>query len=369
VVGAIALLVVPACGLAPTHPEPPYPASDFVTGIALDWSTHDRRAPESDNWPMTWADDGNHYTAWGDGGGFGGTHVDGRVSLGVARVEGGSEPDDHRGFNVWGGKDAAHPATFTGKSYGILAVGAALYLWQCGAGSGETVYEFQQLHRSTDGGATWAAASWRFEEDDGFFCPTFVQFGQGNREAKDGHAWVYAPRTRNDEWEVSRPGEILLLRAPVDRLMDRAAWRFYAGLESGVPVWSADVDDAVPAFEDRANGVLVPSALWHRPLGRYFLITGHTANDRGNIGIYEAPAPWGPWRTVLFDTAFGVPHIEPNTFFWNFAPGWFGPDGLEFVLVFTGRESNDSWNTVRGRFEVGPATAEPTPSLQVIEEM
>jgi len=140
------------------------------------------------------------------------------------------------------------------------------------------------------------------------------------------------------------------MRAPRDVLMDRDAWEFFAGAPDGRPVWASALDRAKPAFEDRTNGVMRTSALYNAALGRYFLATEHTAVDRGNIGIYEAPTPWGPWRTVLFESGFGAPHVEPNTFFWAFSPKWLGPDGTDFVLVFTGRDSNDSWNTVRGRF-------------------
>src|SRR5688572_6458484 len=77
--------------------DAPYPRSPVLRGWTIDWSTHQRQAPGSDNWPMTWAADDHLYTAWGDGGGFGGSNSDGRVSLGVARVEGPAH--DYRGSN------------------------------------------------------------------------------------------------------------------------------------------------------------------------------------------------------------------------------------------------------------------------------
>ena len=40
----------------------------------IDWSTHQRHAPGSDNFQLTWADDGHQYGIWGDGGGFAGTN-------------------------------------------------------------------------------------------------------------------------------------------------------------------------------------------------------------------------------------------------------------------------------------------------------
>src|SRR5262245_3667829 len=66
----------------------PYPPSNIISGLQWDWSTHRKLAPGSDLWPVTWASDGNLYAAWGDGGGFGGTDSDGRVSMGFARLEG-----------------------------------------------------------------------------------------------------------------------------------------------------------------------------------------------------------------------------------------------------------------------------------------
>src|SRR5690554_6763579 len=90
----------------------PYPPSTVITGVTFDWGTWKKTAPGSDNWVITWADDGHQYTSWGDGGGFGGTNTDGRVSLGVARVEG--EKSNFTGYNRWGGKDPEFPAQFEG---------------------------------------------------------------------------------------------------------------------------------------------------------------------------------------------------------------------------------------------------------------
>jgi len=66
----------------------PYPPSSIIIGLQFNLSTIIERASGSDNWAITWADDDHQYATWGDGGGFGGTNNDGRVSLGVARIEG-----------------------------------------------------------------------------------------------------------------------------------------------------------------------------------------------------------------------------------------------------------------------------------------
>jgi hypothetical protein len=91
----------------------------------------------------------------------------------------------------------------------------------------------------------------------------------------------------------------------------------------------------------------------------------HTASSRGNLGVYDAPDPWGPWTTVHFfsepaGNPFGAgrPDVPPNTFFWNLPTKWHSSDGLSFTMVFTGAgrgKDNDSLNLVRGRFGVRAA--------------
>jgi hypothetical protein len=319
--------------------------------MSFDWTTHVRLAEGSDNWAITWADDDNQYAAWGDGGGFGGGNRTGRASLGVARIEG--PADAYRGYNVWGGVDAERPADFTGKSYGIISIERALYLWRCGDGSRSTAYDFQHLYKSVDHGRTWTGAGWQFATEDGFFCPTFLQFGRDYAGARDGYVYLYAPNRKTDRWAIHKPGEIVLIRVAKERLLDRDAYEFFAGTgDDGRPLWKPNVRDRQPVFTDAVNGVMLVSATYNPGLGRYLLITEHGGKAEGNIGVYEAPEPWGPWSTVLFQRVFGAPHVQANTFFWNFSNKWTSTDGLQFTLLFTGRDDNDSWNSVRGSFLV-----------------
>src|SRR3954466_6780194 len=107
----------------------PYPESAVIKGVTWHWETHQKTAPGSDLWPVTWAADGNIYAAWGDGGGFGGTDQDGRVAMGFAQIKDG--PENFKGENINGGKNPANPASFlkSGKCGGIVAVGEVLYAW------------------------------------------------------------------------------------------------------------------------------------------------------------------------------------------------------------------------------------------------
>ena len=40
---------------------------------------------------------------------------------------------------------------------------------------------------------------------------------------------------------------------------------------------------------------------------------------------------------------------------WNFSNKGLSADGLRFTLIFTGVNSNDAWNTVKGHFVLKPA--------------
>ena len=336
--------------------RPPYSQSPVIVDVRFDWSTHDRRAPGSDNWPVTWADNDHQYTSWGDGGGFGGTNRDGRVSLGIARIEGGA--GDYRGINVWGGKEPENKATFDGKSYGILSVDSILYIW-VSPGSDAKNYEESRLYQSANHGASWTAANWAFVKADGVTLPTFLQFGKDYRDARDDFVYIYASQYKpgtfsvRDQLRVQRPGEIGLMRIPKTKIMDRTSYEFFRGFDAEQnPQWTKDPQSRRPAFED-PNGVgWNTSASHNRGIGRYFLITEHTNSAAGNIGIFDAPQPWGPWTTVLYTSAFGSPQVEATSFFWNFSNKWTSDDGKKFTLVFTGTKGNDSWNTVRGTFSL-----------------
>ena len=341
---------------APSVFNPAYPPSRSVGGISLDWSTHHRAAPGSDNWQLTWADDGHLYGACGDGGGFGGTNSDGRVSLGFGRVEG--PWNSYRGVNVWGGKDALHPATFEGKSWGTVALGQDLYMWVVPKSLLLDMQSEARLYHSSDSGASWRPASWAFTRSDGLSIPTMCQFGRGYRGARDEYVYHYFVGPRDDsEYRVQKPGAIYLLRCPRTQMMQRAAYEAFASAPGKSPSWSRSLAGMQPVFQDQQSGTgWVCSVSYNPTLNRYLLMTDHSASPNGNLGMYEAREPWGAWHTVAyFDHAagrpFGAGHVEPNTFFCNLPSKWQEERKLTLVVTGAGRgQNNDSFNLVRGAF-------------------
>jgi hypothetical protein len=92
------------------------------------------------------------------------------------------------------------------------------------------------------------------------------------------------------------------------------------------------------------------SVSYNAGLARYLLATEHTATHSGKFGLFDAPQPWGPWTTVSYDDNWGSGHVEVSAFYWNFPTKWLSSSRRRFTMVFTGKNSNDSWNTVAGTF-------------------
>lgn len=109
-----------------------------------------RKARGGDNWPLTWADDGHLYTAYGDGNGFA-PQTREKLSLGFARVEGG--PGDFTGLNIRCPSGESKGDDKAGKkASGMLMVDGVLYMWARNAGN-------SQLAWSTNHATTWTGAS------------------------------------------------------------------------------------------------------------------------------------------------------------------------------------------------------------------
>jgi hypothetical protein len=163
---------------------------------------------------------------------------------------------------------------------------------------------------------------------------------------------------------VQRPGRISLARSPIATLGRRLSYDWFAGTDStGVASWTADLSRRVPVFEDVAGVGWNVSVSYNSGLSRYLLMTEHSQTSASNLGIFEAPDPWGPWRVVHYESGWAKDVIEESVFYWNFANRWLSMDGLDFVLVFTGTGDNDSWNTIEGRFVLfSDALSAPAPS-------
>jgi hypothetical protein len=297
-----------------------------------------RKARGSDNWPLTWADDGDLYGAYGDGNGFE-PFVERKLSLGLVKISGG--PTSFSGTNLRAPtvEDLGDGAKGK-KASGLLMVDGVLYLWARNAAN-------SQLAWSQDRGKTWSWADWKWTTS--FGSPTFLNFGRNYTGARDRFVYVYS----SDSDSAYDPSDrMVLARVPQDRIRDRPAYEFFTGLDAaGMPQWSPDIAQRGAVFSHPGRcyrtGITYNSALKRYLWCQVLPESTHTGGPRfqGGFGVYEAPQPWGPWRTVYFANTWDVGPGETN----SFPTKWMSADGRELYLVFSG---DDYFSVRRATLEV-----------------
>ncbi len=243
----------------------PYPPSKAITDIA--WEPKEtiiRKAHDSDNWPLTWADDGQQYTAYGDGYGFE-PFVPKKLGLGFACIEG--DPTNFKGVNV---RSASGEQSGNGvkskKASGILCVEGVLYLWTRNAGN-------SQLAWSKDHGKTWEWANWKLSIS--FGCPTFLNFGRDYAGAHDEWVYIYSPDAESGYQPADR---MVLARVPMRKITDRSAYEFFRGLDDKqAPLWSKEVADRTAVFT-HIGRCYRSGVTFDAGLKRFLVGTDHSGN-------------------------------------------------------------------------------------------
>lgn len=311
--------------------------SPVITGA--EWSPVDSIVREakgkgkdgSDNWPMTWADDSNLYTAYGDGYGFD-PIVPSKLGLGFGRVIGG--PTDFKGENIRSDAENTGMGRSGKKASGLLMVDGVLYMW---ARNADDDGNHCHLAWSTDYARTWTWSDWKLEEL-GYM--TFINFGRNYTGVPDKHKnYVYMVSHDNPcAYDVA--DTFVLARVPKDEIANRGAYEFLKGLDPGDnPIWTKDIDQRGSVFTNpglcRRSGISYNAGLkrylwWHQ--------TYHEDADTrfsGGFAVYDAPEPWGPWTTVYETEKWDVGPGETACF----PTKWMSEDGKICYLVFSGNDN------------------------------
>ncbi len=274
---ALASLAASAAGAAP------YPASGLVTGASWDTATYRSGGAGGDLWPVTAGADGTVYTAWGDGT----VTCPVKVSYGVASVAGGPSAALRR-------VGCGTPGDKAGKLISLLDVAGTLFAVAYLQGRPDT--HAVAVWSSPDHGRTWREPGPTFPGAAGALQPnSFVNFGPGYAGARDGYVYLTATRAG------AAPRAVSLMRAPRARLQDGSAYEYVVGT-AAAPAWGGSPAAAVPVFAD-PRGVNGQDVVRDAGLGRYLVTVGHGADgsDGGELGVFEGPEPWGPWRTVAYE--------------------------------------------------------------------
>jgi hypothetical protein len=294
----------------------PYPASDLITGITFGDPVKVSESRAGDNWPITWAWDGNMYTSWGDG--QGPDHPNGtRVSMGWAKVKG--DPPDIMLVDTKSSQKTTGDGRYGYKGSGMLMVDDILYMWVRNANQNG---EHCRLWWSGDLAKTWTQADWSFTE---FGYLTFINYGLNYSGARDNYIYSVSHNHPNAYFHAD---DFILMRVLKDRITDRGSYEFFAGFDDdGNPNWSSAIREIMPVFH-HANRCNRSGISYNAQIGRYLWWHGgwpsptDAKDSRFNpapLGIYEAPEPWGPWRTVYYNEKFESPGEAGS-----FPPKWMG---------------------------------------------
>ncbi len=306
--------------MAAVADRPPYPPSKVIARV--DWAPKEtivRAAKDSDNWPITWGDDGHLYTAYGDGTGFV-PKVPEKLSLGLARVEGG--PDGFTGVNLRAATLEQKGDGKAGKkASGLLMVDGVLYLWARNAGNA-------QLAWSEDRGKAWKWADWKLTTS--FGCPCLLNFGKDYAGARDEYVYVYS---HDSDSAYEAADRVVLARVPKGRIRERDAYEFFQGLDKrGAPTWTKDVRRRGAVFTHVRKCYRV-SVSYNAGLRRYLLCqAGDDRRVQAGFGLFDAPEPWGPWTTAYYAGRWDVSPGESA----GLPTKWMSRDGRTVHLVFSG---------------------------------
>jgi hypothetical protein len=133
---------------------------------------------------------------------------------------------------------------------------------------------------------------------------------------------------------------MVLARVPRQRVLERAAYEFYAGTEpGGGPRWAAEI-------ADRAAVLAIPKGCYRSGvtfdagIGRYLWVVvipvaTAGAGRNGSLSIFDAPEPWGPWTTAYHAGSWDVDTGETA----SFPSRWMLDGGRTLHLVFSGEDS------------------------------
>jgi len=289
----------------------PYPMSPIIKGV--EWApaeTITRKAKGSDNWPITWADDDNLYTAYGDGWGFV-PKTKKKLSLGIAKVIG--SPPDFEGVNIRtkSGERVGQGAKGA-KASGMLCVDGVLYMLVRNVGN-------SQIAWSEDRGNTWRWCDWKFTVT--FGCPTFLNFGKNYAGARNDFVYIYSP----DSDSAYKPADrMVMARVAKDKIREQGGYEFFKGLGGAVFINPGKCYRCGISYDAGLKRYLWCQTVYGSDDMRF----------KGGFGVFDGPEPWGPWTTVYYTEQWDVGPGETS----SFPTKWMSKDGKTCYLLFSGED-------------------------------
>jgi hypothetical protein len=341
---------------ASANGDPAYCPSSVISGMTWNWSSGFNQQDGSDIWAQTWGGDGKEYTFFGDGGGFFGSDTNGRASFGIAEISGSTAGviNTSTVSNVFGGLNAAFSSTINGKASSLIAINSDFYaigsVYQSSDSGGPSgAPPHVEIEHSLGNAYTWSSnfSNWVFCNSataSNTFCPnSFVEFGAGNNGAIDNYVYIYGTTKQT---EVGTSPNSYLARVPNNEILTKSAYQLFGGPDSaGNPIWNtpnSTWSNMQPAFTDRGpNPLNIGAPVYNPGLNRYIAVA--LGNFVNQAAFYEAPNPWGPWRSI------GYYNSTPTTGGWgnlgdsSFTNGHGDSIGINFINKWTSSNGKTMW--------------------------
>ncbi len=298
----------------------PAPNSRLIAGAV--WGDRSEivcQAEDSDNWPITWADDGHLYASYGDGFGFE-PNIPKKLSMGFVKIDG--EPPRPKGINVRSETGETYGDGPRGeKASGLLMIDGKLWM---AVRNIKTSGEQAQLWSSLDHAKSWQRGDMLPGD---FGCPTFLNFGKNYQGARDDYVYIYSQRGPS----AYEPYDgVVLARVPKDRLGSVAEFEYFKKMDAGgSAVWTKNPQEMGPILEHK-KACFRLDVVYNAAIERYLLLMAY--NFESGWGIYEAKDPWGPWSTVYHTEKWDL----PGTHSYRIPAKWIAADGKSMHLIFSG---------------------------------
>jgi hypothetical protein len=369
-----------------SNDDAPYICSDHVTSVSWNCPGRIEEAAGSDLFPVAWATDGNLYTSFGDGNGFltSDAHwktgesdpITVKKSWGFSRLEG--------DFSSWSATDlncASPAAGADGKVASMFSLNGSIYMMVLEQNSlpdyniwyvNDEAFPSGCMNKCSP--TLWTAAqpthntkTNQATADGKFYANAVVNYGQ-DYAGNDGYVYITGGAWIPSEGNA---GYLYMARALTNsNLCAASSWEYLSGpdadqdniFDGGTPAWTPSIADRTAIFYD-FNGIVNAGGgqiLWMPTLNRYILMIGHSPGGVGDLGIFEAPEPWGPWSTVFYyDNWCGQGSGE--SLLYHIVPKWVSKTGLDVTvpIIYSGAPP-DSFNLIEGTFTLSDDTGDTT---------
>jgi len=331
------------------------PESTFFSVVQVEEKSTLSTDSDGDLWPTAWAEDGNLYSANGDGKGF---NLGAQWSDIVMNQIVGDPETGITGYRLGAGNQVGQiwndPDLYNRKPTGMVAVGNDLYLAVQDLRHTPGNMAFNDapsatILKSTDMGNSWTwETSAPMFDDYQFTTIFFLDYGKGGADnIFDDYVYAYG---LDNNWRdsfsdtVEDPTKLYLARMPRDGIQNLSTWEWYSGDLEGNAQWTTNMGSRKPVLQDdrRVYTNVLPgvgpadmsvisqgSIVYNKPLNRYLYISW----TEFTFEFYEAPAPWGPWRRFLSKDFGSYPWYQSIQ----------GGYGTVILPKFTSEDGQEMW--------------------------